>query len=342
MSSLQLIWFILIGVLFAGYFFLDGFDLGTGMSMETLAYNDNERSQLVNTIGPVWDGNEVWLITAGGAMFASFPYWYSTLFSGYYIILLLILAGLIIRGVSFEFRGKSPDKYKNIWNWTLTIGSFMVPFLFGVMFMSMIKGMPITASGNIMHANFFDYINWFSIVGGIALTLLCYLHGLNYIALKTKITDAIHYRALNYSRLIYWILYIGLVIFAIMLACYTDFFTLHPISTWTFLILIVILTILGHMFTFHSKELGAFLCTGFSLISLVALIFFGLFPRVMVADNPKNSLLIKNASSTPYTLKVMFITALIVLPLVLAYTIWAYYILRRRISYKDAKQNGGY
>lgn len=342
MSSLQLLWFILIGILFAGYFFLDGFDLGTGMAVKTLAYNEEERSQILNTIGPVWDGNEVWLITAGGAMFASFPYWYSTLFSGYYIILLFILAGLIIRGVSFEFRSKSPEKYKNIWNWTMTIGSFMVPFLFGIMFMSMIKGMPITRNGNIMHASFFSYINWFSIIGGIALTLLCYLHGLNYIALKTKTTDEIHYRALNYSRLLYWILYIGLVVFAIMLASYTTFFKLHPVSTWVCLTLIVIFTILGHVFTFYSKELWAFLCTGLSLISLVSLIFFGLFPRVMVADNPLNSLLIKNASSSPYTLKVMSITALIVLPFVIAYTVWTYYVFRKRISLKDVKQNGGY
>ena len=128
MNNLQLLWFFLIGVLFSGYFFLEGFDYGVGMSMHTLAKNEKERDQLVATIGPVWDGNEVWLITAGGAMFASFPFWYASLFSGYYLLLFTILFGLIIRGVSFEFRHKVEPSKKNFWNWTLTIGSFIVPF----------------------------------------------------------------------------------------------------------------------------------------------------------------------------------------------------------------------
>ena len=134
MSFLQILWFILIGVLFSGFFFLDGFDFGVGMAVKTLAHNESERDQIVSTIGPVWDGNEVWLITAGGAMFASFPYWYATLFSGYYLILLLILVGLIIRGVSFEFRAKCAPYQKNIWDNAMAIGSVMATFLFGVMF----------------------------------------------------------------------------------------------------------------------------------------------------------------------------------------------------------------
>ena len=162
MSFLQLLWFVLIGVLFAGFFFLDGFDYGVGMAVETLAHNESERDQLVRTIGPVWDANEVWLITAGGAMFASFPYWYASLFSGYYLILMIILAGLIIRGVSFEFRKNSPMPQKRIWDWALAIGSAVVPFFLGIMFVSMIHGMPIDANGN-FHAGFFDYFNWLSV-----------------------------------------------------------------------------------------------------------------------------------------------------------------------------------
>lgn len=130
MSFLQILWFILIGVLFSGFFFLDGFDFGVGMAVKTLAHNEAERDQIVKTIGPVWDGNEVWLVTAGGAMFASFPYWYATLFSGYYLILLLILVGLIIRGVSFEFRAKCTPYQKPIWDTTMAIGSVMATFLF--------------------------------------------------------------------------------------------------------------------------------------------------------------------------------------------------------------------
>lgn len=186
MSTLQLLWFVLIGVLFSGFFFLEGFDFGVGMAVQTLAHNDDEKDQVVATIGPVWDGNEVWLLTAGGAMFASFPYWYASLFSGYYLILFTILFGLIIRGVSFEFRHNMPEgKRRRMWNWTLSIGSFLVPFFFGILFISLVQGMPLDANGN-MHAQFTDYFNLFSIVGGVALTLLCYLHGMNYIALKQK------------------------------------------------------------------------------------------------------------------------------------------------------------
>ena len=126
MSALQLVWFILIAVLFSGFFFLDGFDYGVGMAVKTLATNDEERTQVIQTIGPVWDGNEVWLITAGGAMFASFPYWYASLFSGYYLVLLFILVGLIIRGISFEFRAKSPAKYKHVWDTTLALGLSLI------------------------------------------------------------------------------------------------------------------------------------------------------------------------------------------------------------------------
>ena len=133
MSFLQGLWFLLIGVLFSGFFFLDGFDYGVGMAVETLGHDEAEKTQIIRTIGPVWDGNEVWLITAGGAMFASFPYWYATLFSGYYLILLFILMGLILRGVSFEFRAKSSVAKKPVWDRIMAISSFIVPFLFGVM-----------------------------------------------------------------------------------------------------------------------------------------------------------------------------------------------------------------
>ncbi len=330
MSALQLLWFFLIGVLFAGFFFLDGFDYGVGMATITVAHNEAERDQMVQTIGPVWDGNEVWLITAGGAMFASFPYWYASLFSGYYLILMLILVGLIIRGVSFEFRAKSPMPHKKIWDWTLGIGSAMVPFFLGVMFISMIKGMPIDVNGN-FHATFFDYINWFSVVGGIALTLLTYLHGLNYLSLKTA--GGVEERANNYAQFLYWVLYLGLIVFALLLIFMTDFIHVHPIGTLTMLVVIVILSIVAHAATMKHKELTAFIASGLSLVSLVALIFIGLFPRVLISSiSPRYDLLIQNASSTHYTLTVMTIATCCLLPFVLAYTIWAYWIFRKRIA----------
>ncbi|MGM0125220.1 cytochrome d ubiquinol oxidase, subunit II [Enterococcus sp. AZ194] len=338
MSSLQLLWFVLIGVLFSGFFFLEGFDFGVGMSVQTLAHNEDEKDQIVSTIGPVWDGNEVWLLTAGGAMFASFPYWYASLFSGYYLILFIILFGLIIRGVSFEFRHRMPIEKKGTWNWTLSIGSFLVPFFFGVLFISMIQGMPIDADGN-MTATFGNYINPFSLVGGVALTLLCYLHGLNYISLKT--TGPVRDRAKNYAQLLYWVLYVGLVVFAVMMYFYTDFFDNKFFLTFGLLALIVLLTVVANVSVFKKKEMLAFLASGLTLVVLVVLLFTGLFPRVLISSNGSEfDLLIKNASSSPYTLKVMSYLSLTLLPFVLAYTGWAYYVFRKRISHKPTEVHG--
>jgi cytochrome d ubiquinol oxidase subunit II len=330
MSFLQALWFLLIGVLFSGFFFLDGFDYGVGMAVGTLAHDEGEKSQIIKTIGPVWDGNEVWLITAGGAMFASFPYWYATLFSGYYLILLFILVGLILRGVSFEFRAKSADEKKPVWDRIMAFSSFLVPFLFGVMFISMIKGMPIDAAGNV-HAHFFDYFNWFSIIGGIALALLTYLHGLNYITLKTK--GPVSERAQNFAQVLYWVLYVGEVVFALLLFFQTDFIKVHPVATLLCLALIVGFSVWAHVSTFKNKQGYAFAASGLTLVSLVALIFCGLFPRVMISSiSAKFDLVIQSASSSNYTLIVMTIATVILVPCVLAYTIWAYWIFRKRIE----------
>lgn len=328
--TMLILWFFLIGLLFAAFFFLDGFDYGVGMAVKTLAHNEAERTQLIRTIGPVWDGNEVWLITAGGAMFASFPYWYATLFSGYYLILLVILVGLIIRGVSFEFRAQSPMAKKPLWDNALALGSLIVPFFFGVMFISMIKGMPIDAQGNIQ-AGFLDYFNWFSIVGGVALTLLTYLHGLNYIALKT--TGAIQARAQNYSQAFYWVLYLGEVVFALLLLFQTDFIKVHPLSTLLGLALIVAFSVLAHANTFKNRNGWAFVFSGLTLVSLVALLFSGLFPRLMISSiSSQYDLMIKSASSSNYTLIVMTIATLVLVPCILVYTAFAYWIFRKRIE----------
>ena len=330
MTALQFFWFFLIGLLFAGFFFLEGFDFGVGMAVQTLAHNEHEKDQIVETIGPVWDGNEVWLLTAGGAMFASFPYWYASLFSGYYLILLIILCGLIIRGVSFEFRHKVPAEQKNIWNWTLTIGSALVPFFFGLMFISLIQGVPLDAKGNMM-AHFGDYINLFSLVGGVAVLLLSYLHGLNYISLKT--TGPVRDRARNYAAFLYWVLYLGLLVFALLLFLKTDFFSQHALGTLVLLVVIVALSLFAHASVFKQHEMSAFLASGLTFVALVALLFQGLFPRVMISSiSSKYDLLIQNASSSPYTLKIMSIVAISLVPFVLAYTVWAYYIFRKRVS----------
>ncbi|GBG94208.1 cytochrome D ubiquinol oxidase subunit II [Ligilactobacillus salitolerans] len=338
MSTLQLIWFIIIGVLFAGFFFLEGFDFGVGMSVLTLAKDEDERDQVIATIGPVWDGNEVWLITAGGAMFASFPYWYSSLFSGYYLVLFIILFGLIIRGVSFEFRGKTSPEKKNIWNWTLGVGSFLVPFMFGIMFISLVQGVPMDAHGNVW-AGFTDYVNLFSVVGGVALTLLAYLHGLNYIGLKTE--WPLRGRVKKYAEILYPVLYVGLVVFAVLLYFKTDFFERHFAATLSLLVVIVLLSVSAHISVIKNNEGWAFAASGLTLVSLVALLFQGLFPRLMISSTKAaNDLLITNSSSSPYTLKVMTIVVCTFLPLVLLYIGWTYYIFRKRVTGKKIKHEG--
>ncbi|WEG73307.1 cytochrome d ubiquinol oxidase subunit II [Vagococcus intermedius] len=331
MSTLELLWFIIIGVLFTGFFFLEGFDFGVGMSVKLLAKNRHERDALINTIGPVWDANEVWLITAGGALFASFPEWYATLFSGYYIVLFLILFGLILRGVSFEFRHHmESDRGRNFWEWATFIGSTLTPFLFGLMFTSLVRGMPIAEDKNI-YASFGDYVNVFSVVGGVAVTLVCFLHGLNYIRLKTK--GPIRYRAQHVAKRLYPVLFVGLVVFALLLWSNTDFFDKRPVSTLIILLAIIASAVVAAVGTYKDKELVSFLGTGGILAGIVILLFNGMFPRVMIGSaDAVRDLLIVDAASTPYTLKVMTIVTAILLPIVLCYFIWSYYVFRKRIN----------
>jgi len=330
MSGLQILWFILIGLLFAIFFFLEGFDFGVGMSLATLAKSEDEVDQAIATIGPVWDGNEVWLLTAGGAMFAAIPFWYSSLFSGYYLLMLLILVGLIIRGVSFEFRATHPEeKHKILWGKLCSVGSFLAPFMLGMVFTSLIQGMPIDENGN-LSAGFFDYVNFLSIVGGVAVALLCYLHGLNYLALRTE--GDIRKRAKDFAKVLYPVLYAGEVVFAILLFIFTDFVTNRPVVTIALLAAIVLATVIAHLSVLKEKELAAFIASGLTFFLLVALLFQGLFPRVMIAKDARFDILLKDATSSPLTLKTMTIVTLIILPFVLAYTIWTYYVFRKRVS----------
>ncbi|MGY5339613.1 cytochrome d ubiquinol oxidase subunit II [Levilactobacillus spicheri] len=330
MTNLQLLWFILIGVLFSGFFFLEGFDFGVGMLIKSFAKDDAERDVVIRTIGPHWDGNEVWLITAGGAMFASFPMWYATLFSGFYLVLFLILACLIFRGVSFEFRANMQTQtWKTFWEWAGTIGSGLAAFLFGMLFTAMIKGMPIDKNGD-MTAHFTDYVNLFSIVGGVAVTVLCLVHGLNFIRLKTE--GGLRDRARAWNRILYPVLFAGEVVFAILLYFSTDFFTKKPLSTTLIVVFLVIVTALAYWGVLGNHEWLSFVGSGLSLISVVVLIFNGLFPRVMVANNPAYSLLIKDSSNSPYTLHLMTILTFSILPIVLVYFIWSYWVFYNRLA----------
>jgi cytochrome d ubiquinol oxidase subunit II len=329
MTTLQLIWFILVGLLFAIFFLLEGFDYGVGIANRLLGRDTKERSKILRAIGPHWDGNEVWLLTAGGAMFASFPFWYASLFSGFYVMLILILLALILRGVSFEFSSHvRTDKARGFWQWVTAIASFAAPFIFGMLFIDLVRGMPIDAKGDI-YAGFGDYVNLFSIVGGVAVSLLSLLHGLNFLRLKFK-KDEIGERATKLAKVLYPVLFAGLVVFAVLLYIDTDFFANHLIETLALLVAIVGASVVATYGAYMKKAITSFVASGLTLMLVVVLLFVGLFPRVMVANDSANDILIANASSTPYTLSVMTVVVVIFVPIVLAYTIWSYVVLNKK------------
>lgn len=335
-TPLQLLWFCLIGLLFIIFYFTEGFDYGVGMATRILAKDDDERRLMVQAIGPHWDGNEVWLITAGGAMFASFSGWYASLFSGYYILLFLVLFALIIRGVSFEFSAHAETaRGFNIWNWALFLGSFLAPFFLTMMFGSLIQGVPIDANQD-MSLSFGNIVNPLSIVAGVAGVLLCLIHGLNYLRLKIEDSE-LSTRAQSLNNKLYLVAYAGEVVFALLVVFQTDFFKKRPISSLCITLLIVVFTVLSHWFNSKNRQGWAFITSGLTLGAVVALIINGLFPRVLIATDPKYSILIKDAANSDLTLKIMTIVVLICLPIALVYIIWSYVVFKRRLRVDSTK-----
>ncbi|WML53824.1 cytochrome d ubiquinol oxidase subunit II [Neobacillus sp. PS3-12] len=332
--TLSVLWFVLIAVVFIGFFFLEGFDFGVGMSTRFLARNQTERSILVNTIGPFWDANEVWLLTGGGAIFAAFPHWYATMFSGYYLPLFAVLLCLIGRGVSFEFRRKlNNSRWTNVWDWVIFLSSLLPPFLVGVLFTSMLKGMPIGIDMN-MSAGFADYINIYSLWGGLTVTLLCLLHGLNFLTLKTE--DEIRERSAKLAKKLTFAVLGVLVVFVGLSWFKTDIFEVRMVPELTLVGLIVIVYALTPYFITKKQEGLAFTMTGLGLAFTVSAIFVGLFPRVMISSiNKAFNLTVYNAASGDYSLKIMTIVVVTTLPFVLAYTVWSYYVFRKRVSHKE-------
>lgn len=332
--SLNEIWFILIAVLFTGFFILEGFDFGVGTVARFLGKNDIEKRVYINTIGPFWDANEVWLITAGGAMFAAFPHWYATMFSGFYIPLVLMLLALIIRGVAFEFRSKVTNpKWRNTWDWGIFIGSFLPPILWGVVLANFMTGMPIDADKE-MVGGFLQFLHPFALLGGVMFLLVTTQHGLQFITLKTE--GDLQERARKVANKIAPITLLVVLLFAIVGYIKTDIFTYHgnfwvilPILTWVALLL-------GTMLNRKKKDGLAFTMTSLTILFLSASIFIGMFPRVMISSiNDMYSLTVQTASSGSYTLKTMLIATIIFLPFVLAYQTWSYFVFRKRVTKKD-------
>ncbi|MFJ9520269.1 cytochrome d ubiquinol oxidase subunit II [Kitasatospora sp. NPDC101801] len=320
------VWFILIAVLWIGYFFLEGFDFGIGVLTRLLARNTAERRVLINTIGPVWDGNEVWLLTAGGATFAAFPDWYATLFSGFYIPLLLILVCLIIRGVAFEYRAKRPEeRWQRNWEQAIFWTSLVPAFLWGVAFANIVHGVDIDERKNYV-GTLWDLLNPYAILGGLVTLTLFTFHGALFAALKTD--GDIRTRARSTA------LQLGLLT-AVLALVFLVWTQSDSGNTWSLVALVIaVAALLGSLAANQSAREGwAFILSGITVTAAVAMLFLALFPDVMPSTlNPEWSLTVSNAASSAYTLKLMTIVAAIFTPLVLLYQSWTYWVFRKRIG----------
>lgn len=332
LENLQLIWFILIAVLWTGFLVLEGFDFGVGMLINYLGKSEAEKRTMVTTLGPVWDGNEVWLLVAGGATFAAFPEWYATLFSGFYLPLFLILVGLILRGVAFEYRSKLGDKkWRRNWDLAITIGSFIPALLFGVAFANLVRGVPLAKSqdGYIEYVGgFFNLLNPYALIGGLTTTTVFLTHGAIFLSLKTS--GDLRARA---SALVPKIGAIAAVFAVIFLAWTQISYSNNPQLTLYSVAVVVIAWVSALGFHLLNRDGISFTFSSIAITATVATIFLSLHPYVMPSSlNINESLTITNASSTPYTLRIMTIVALIMTPIVLAYQGWTYWVFSKRLS----------
>jgi len=332
---LQTLWFVLIAVLWIGFYFLEGFDFGVGMLLPFLGKKDEERRAIINSIGSTWDGNEVWLLTAGGATFAAFPHWYATMFSGFYLALFLLLVGLIIRGVAFEYRSKDANPaWRNRFDWMIAIGSFLAALLLGAAFANLARGVPINENMTFT-GNLFTLLNPYGLLGGVTTVSIFLLHGANFLGLKLE--GELRKRVNATAKKIWGvtaILYIALGIFTYA----AGFWARGIVNPGVVPITAVVVLLVSRYFINEKMEGWAFIMVALNIV-LTQITFFSMtFPNVMLSTtDPAYSLTIYNASSSQYTLTVMSVIALIFVPIVLAYQGWTYYMFRKRIS-SDKKE----
>jgi cytochrome d ubiquinol oxidase subunit II len=330
--TLNTLWFILIAVLYTGYFILEGFDFGVGILLPFIGKNDRERRVIINTIGPHWDGNEVWLVTAGGATFAAFPLWYTALFSGFYLPLLAILLALILRGVAFEFRSKTPNRlWRKTWDWILFTGSLIPAILWGVAFTNFLVGVPIDA--NLSYTGgFWNLLNGPALVGGLV-SLFGFI-SLGGLFLSLKIEGDLGERARQASSRIWFPGLLALTALGFILF-FTKGLANFPWITGTAAILAIVLAAVCGCLVYRKRLGAAFIIEVITTILACLAFFSALYPNLLVSSlDAANNLTITNAASGPYTLKVMSIVAAIFVPIVLAYQAWSYWIFRNRLSIK--------
>ena len=320
------VWFVLIAVLWTGYFFLEGFDFGIGVLTKLLARDRAERRVLINTIGPVWDGNEVWLLSAGGATFAAFPDWYATLFSGFYLPLLVILVCLILRGVAFEYRAKRDgERWQRTWEQVIFWASLLPAFLWGVAFANIVHGVKIDAHKEYV-GGFFDLLHGYALLGGLVTLTLFTFHGAVFAALKT--VGPIRRRA---RALAAWV-GVPAALLALAFLVWTQAHSGNGRSLAALVVAVAAL-LLALGANAVGREGWSFAFSGAAIAATVALLFLCLFPDVMPSSLDSDwSLTVGNASATPYTLRIMTWCAGIATPLVLLYQGWTYWVFRKRIG----------
>lgn len=329
--DLNILWFILVAVLYIGFFVLEGFDFGVGILLPFLAKNDVERRAVINTIGPHWDGNEVWLLTAGGATFAAFPAWYATLFSGFYIPLFLLLLMLILRGVAFEFRSKDDNpRWRAFWDGAIFVGSLVPALLLGVAFANLARGVPIGADGQYA-GGFFNLLNWYALLGGVVAVLAFTLHGAVFLSMKTS--DQLFERARKAAWRLWIPTIVLLALFSIGTYIETDILSSLGVNPGPIPVVAGIAVLLAGIFIRRQQDGWAFVMTGLGIAASIITLFMIMFPRVMISTlNPDWSLTIYTAASSPRTLTVMTIVAVLFVPIVLIYQGWSYWVFRKRIK----------
>jgi cytochrome bd ubiquinol oxidase subunit II len=323
-------WFIVITVLWTGFFVLEGFDFGVGMLHGIVGKDEAGRRAAINTIGPLWDGNEVWLIVAGASMFAAFPGWYATMFSGFYLALVLLLVALIVRGVSFEYRGKrDAQRWRRTWDVLLTAGSLAAPLLIGVALGDLLHGVPINAHQEYT-GTFFDLLQPYALLTGVTLVLICVLHGATFLTLKT--TGDMRERAGRLARRVAPVTGVAVLAFISWThASAGKGALLNPIE-----LAAVLAAFAAVWLVYEHSEGWAFAATTLTMAACIVSIFTDLYPRVMVSStSAAYDLTVHNTASGAYSLKVMTVVVVIFLPFVLAYQTWTYYVFRRRISQQE-------
>ena len=327
MGSLIPFWYIIIAILWTGFFVLEGFDFGVGMLHSLAGRDEAGRRAAINTIGPLWDGNEVWLIVAAAGMFAAFPGWYATMFSAYNLALVLLLAALIVRGVAFEYRGKrDAARWRRTWDVLLTAGSVLAPLLIGIALAGLLHGLPINSAQNFT-GSFWDLFQPYALWTGVTLVLICALHGATFLCLKT--TGDMRERSWQIARRIAPVTaaaVLGFIVWTHLTASTAFFLNVIELAA-----VLAVLTAVWQVYDHH--EGSAFAATTVTIAACIISIFTDLYPNVMVSStNKAYNLTVHNTASGGYSLKVMTVVVIIFLPVVLAYQTWTYYVFRRRVS----------